>query len=364
MSITESHIQEVQNISEYGSEFDWESNNNFIQSGIKNNFLDHGEYFRSGRDALRAIAVNYNCKYNKVLMPALSCESMVTPFELNGYEISFFKLNEDLTANFEDIITKLQTGTIFLYMNYFGIPSLNDQKLSTIKNSHKNIILIEDRTHDFLFSRTSTFIPDFTVTSIRKWLAIPDGGVLYSHINNDYFPKVEDSYFSEIRNRALKNKSAYLKSGNVDCKKEFRDQLLVASNYLDISNNIVKISQTSFDLLQKIDFKKIATYRNKNIQVLSQQLKGYRKAKNLLGNSEQAVLYYPVLVENRDEIQSKLAKQNIYCPVIWPLPKSAIGVCEVSEYISKSILALPCDQRYNESDMEYICSLLKQVLEI
>ncbi|MNI24204.1 hypothetical protein D3C73_778160 [compost metagenome] len=69
-------------------------------------------------------------------------------------------------------------------------------------------------------------------------------------------------------------------------------------------------------------------------------------------------------MENRDAIQRDLADKTIYCPVIWPLPKRALGICEVSDYISKNMLALPCDQRYRKSDIEHICNVLGQLLEI
>lgn len=68
-------------------------------------------------------------------------------------------------------------------------------------------------------------------------------------------------------------------------------------------------------------------------------------------------------MNERDEIKNKLAKQGIYCPVIWPLPRQAIGVCEVSEYTSKHMLAIPCDHRYRATDIEYICDILSGILE-
>jgi len=350
-------------IYEYGSEFDWGSNYKFMQENIKHRYLQEGEYFRSGRDVFRAIALKYKGEFKRVLLPALCCESMVTPFEMNGYDISYFKLNDDITANFEDIVSKLHSGTIFLYMNYFGIPSLSDEKLSIIKESYQNILIVEDRTHDILMPRRNKFFPDFTVISIRKWLAIPDGGILYSQQKKESFPKGMDAYFGDIRNDALKNKSTYLTSGDVQIKSQFRKQLEAANNYLDKSESVVAMSIKSYETLKCVDFYKISQSRQQNIRVLSFLLKSISSIKDILIDTEQTLLYYPILVENRDEVQRKLAQNNIYCPVIWPLPNSAIGVCTVSEYISKNMLALPCDQRYGKSDMEHICKVLEQVLE-
>jgi hypothetical protein len=350
-------------IQEYGSEFDWESNNRFINDNLSGSAFPGAEFFRSGRDALKAIALKNKDKYKRVLLPALCCESMVTPFEMNGYVISYFKLNQDISANFGDILTKLDSDTIFIYMNYFGITSLSYDQLCMLQKQFQGLLMIEDRTQDILNHRNSRFIPDYTVCSIRKWLAVPDGGILYSRLKQVGFPKEEDTYFGEVRTVALKNKSEYLRTGNAQIKKEYRNKLEKSNAYLEMDEAVVDMSPCSFELLQKINFNEIVKFRIENTKILSQKIKDITCVKSIVKDTQQSGLYYPILIENRDEIQRKLAEKNIYCPVIWPLPRTAGDVCHVSNYLSKNMLALPCDQRYRKSEIEYIVDVLGQLLE-
>ena len=83
-----------------------------------------------------------------------------------------------------------------------------------------------------------------------------------------------------------------------------------------------------------------------------------------MGSGEDtAGLYLGVLLEKRDSVQKFMAENSVYCPVIWPVPEQAVGVCENCEYVAGHMLALPCDQRYGEADMEHIAALLKAALE-
>lgn len=348
---------------EYGSEFDFESNNKYINNNGKCYKFLNASYFRSGRDALRSIAISNKNKYRRILIPALCCESMVEPFRRTGYEIIYFKLNQNITADYNDILDKLQDNTLILYINYFGINSLTNEKLMSIKQAFKNIKLIEDRTHDILVQRDDLDIADYTVASIRKWLAIPDGGILYTRDEEYKCIKEQDVYFANTRISALVNKSKYLSYGNEELKKIFRSELNESNLYLEQENRVVDMNYHSRIILEQIDFEKIFEDRKYNVKILLKLLQEVKGIKNIYKHEEQSNLYYPILVENRDKLQSVLALNNIYCPVIWPLPKDARGVCNTSDYISDHMLAIPCDQRYEQIDMEHICRVLMSYME-
>ena len=82
---------------EYGSEFDWKSND-ALMSGVPQSFVqDDWQLYRSGRDAMKAAARIIGGR--RVLLPALCCESMILPFAANGYDVDFYRLNPDLTGD-------------------------------------------------------------------------------------------------------------------------------------------------------------------------------------------------------------------------------------------------------------------------
>ena len=70
----------------------------------------------------------------------------------------------------------------------------------------------------------------------------------------------------------------------------------------------------------------------------------------------------PILVENRDEVQTKLAKKGVYAPVLWPIDAFARRVCENSAYVSDHMLSLPIDQRYDWDDIEDISRIVLETL--
>ena len=350
-------------IIEFGSEFDWDSTLPFLTDYSKGFFdVNNLQRYRSGRDALKAIAKFYKDRTKTILLPALCCESMVSPFVMNGYKPVFYKTNGDYTANLIDIEAKVEKNCLFLYMPYFGIEPVDFILLKRWKERF-NIICIEDRTQNIQYEKDS--VADITILSIRKWLSVPDGGFLWSS-ENFSANLLTESKFLSIRSDAMKKKSEYLLSGKEEIKIEYRQMLQLSAQILDENSNAYNISSESEEILSHIDFEKILFLRQKNVQVLKTLLDPIvkqGKIKYITQNPKKSTLYFPILVNKRDELQKRLAEKNIYCPVIWPVPQEAHGVCEVAEYTANHMLALPCDQRYDQKDMVYIAKILDSLLD-
>lgn len=354
-------------IKEYGSEFDWEStlpyvSNTYIEHPLKN---EAAYLFRSGRDSLKAVAAGYSETHKKALLPALCCESMVSPFSMNGYDVNFYKLNGDCTADIADIANKLSDDCVFLYMSYFGVKPLSDESLSSLKEKFSKAKFVEDRTHNPLHRvGEGGFSADAMVISIRKWLSIADGGLLFTNdcFDNSY---LSENNFADIRKNAMELKSEYLKTGDEELKSQFRGLLNEASELLDASKNAYIMTEDSKQLLNKVDFDKILKDRQRNAKILAENLAHLcenGKLKFISQEPENSTIYFPVIVADRDAVQGQLAKKSVFCPVIWPLPEGAEGVCENSQYIADNMLAVPCDQRYSEEDMLIIAKAINEVL--
>lgn len=350
---------------EFGSEFDWDSNLPFLKNADKEYFnVNNLKKYRSGRDALKAVAKFYQTRIKTVLLPALCCESMVSPFVMNGYKLVFYKINANYTANSEDVESKLERNCLFLYMPYFGVKPFEDVLLRRWKEEF-GIICIEDRTQNALHKNQTAFVADVVISSIRKWLAIPDGGFLWSKENIENATPIA-SIFADIRANAMKKKSLYLSTGKEELKTAYREMLQMAAESLDENSDFHSISPQSEALLNRIDFAKILLLRQKNVKDLKSLLNNLAvkgKIAYITQNPEDSTLYFPILVKNRDKLQKQLAEKKIYCPVIWPIPKEARNVCRVAEYTAENMLALPCDQRYDAKDMEYIATALMQLLD-
>lgn len=357
----------ISKVTEYGSEFDWDSSSAYINDDINSHYLKSTSAyrFRSGRDALKAVAKQYIRTHNRVLLPVLCCESMVTPFSMNGYQVDFYRLNKNLTADIDDLTEKMSDSTLLVYISYFGIDPFDKAFLERLKKMYPKAKLVEDKTHTPLLNDYSKgFMADVTVISIRKWLAIADGGLVFS--NDEFEADVQSDYrFSDLRKTAMKKKSEFLQSGKEELKNEFRMLLGEAGDLLDTSPEPYGMTEASCKQLSEVDYEKIFEQRVKNVLTLKSGLKTLvdeEKLALLTSAPEKSTLYFPVLVKNRDGLQKTLAEKSVFCPVIWPVPEQAKGICANSEYVAENMLAIPCDQRYTQEDMFEIIEIIKTVI--
>lgn len=315
---------------------------------------------RSGRDALKAIAREFSP--TTVLIPALSCESMISPFELYGHKVCFYRLNSDYEIDKQDLESKIpKKEALFLYMNYFGVESISDEALRNLQEKYKNLYFIEDRTHDLLTERSSTFVPDFTLASLRKWINIPDGGLLWTKkpLKSNLFE--ENLTFSQTRLKAEKMRNEFFRSGDIALKKEYRKIFSSVSKLLDDGMVPVKMSKYSLEIIKATDWSKIKNVRKQNAQELIDALNSLPVGL-IQSRSGLSDLYVAFTTNNRDEIQTKLSSKGIYNTIIWPLSKEQIEICDVAAATHNTMLAAPCDQRYTVSDMKFIGDEIARVL--
>lgn len=349
-------------VKEYGSEFPLNNKYSTIQKAFSVDGFTNSIYFRSGRDAIGFIAKEYR-ESKRVLMPSYSCKSMVQPFINNDYQIIYYKLTSDFQVDITDIYKKLDDNTILLYIDYFGKDIGLKSYIGEMRDLYSNIIIIEDRTHDLFSEKQYSDLPDYIVSSLRKWLALPDGGILFSNHNIHVSELSNDCYFFKMRMHGMKIKHQYLLNGNILLKDEYRRMLSNAENYLDRQTEILGITNTSKTLFECC-FDNIKENRNENYRYLYDIFYKSNKLDYLLFNYiPKCPIYFPIITNNRNEVQKRLAENSIYCPVIWPITDEAREVCSISYNISEHILSIPCDQRYNHGDMEYVGEIILKILE-
>ena len=162
---------------ELGSEYDLDLNKLNISSNNLFHYLEsyNCQFFDSGRSALRHIPFNQN---KAVLLPEFICESVSNCFP--SQNIIFYNITEDLQIDLDDLKRKITPQVATLYIcHYFGAVQ-SAQILSYLRRmaDECGIMIIEDTTQSFFSINHIT--GDYMIASIRKWLPIPLGGVLYT----------------------------------------------------------------------------------------------------------------------------------------------------------------------------------------
>ena len=58
-----------------------------------------------------------------------------------------------------------------------------------------------------------------------------------------------------------------------------------------------------------------------------------------------------------------MSERGLYCPYLWPIPRSAEGCSGfVDEFVGR-MLCLPCDQRYDAADVGDMLRILSECLK-
>jgi hypothetical protein len=142
-------------------------------------------FFCSGRTALYYGLKSLNLKKtDKVLIPEIICKEALLPFSKLNIGFKFYELKNDLMPNWKNIneINNKNVKAIMI-LHYFGFPNDINKFLNFKKLNNK--IIIEDYCHGlggFYKNKELGKIGDISITSPRKILKIPNGGVL--RINN------------------------------------------------------------------------------------------------------------------------------------------------------------------------------------
>lgn len=317
-------------------------------------------YVESGRQALAVVEAELRGKGHKHLhVPSYLCDSMISPFQSNGWTLTGIPVNNDLAVRPADLLSQVTAG-VLLHTPYFGredSPAMLDA-LDTLRR--RGVVVVVDETHR-VFSNPSP-VADIRVASLRKSLPIYDGGYV-TGLSGSPHPGLQDSPSASrsgvLRQMAMLSKSNILASG--DDKETYRALFERAERATETRTKPARISEESLSLLHRLDIDLIRATREANSILLAAAL----------GQSDQFRIINPptadtlpcYLVLKTDEVkglQRFLAGQRIYCPIHWPpselLPRTSNWP---SCYIS-----LPVDHRYGEPDMLRMAACIKAFFAI
>ena len=304
------------------------------------NFTNN-EYYKdllplnSGRNALLYLM---KAKYiKKIYIPYYLCDSISSMLKMYGYDYDFYKIDSDFLPIFNE---KLKTDEYLYIVNYYA--QISNERIIQLKRKYKNIIL--DNTHAF-FQEPINGVD--TVYNCRKFFGVPDGAYLSTNV--------------KINNKL-----------EVDVSKERMTHLLgryegLASEYYTVFQNNEKLFETlplklmsklTHNILGAIDYEKVREIRNGNYYYLDNELWKYNKIRLYTPNGAFA---YPFYIENGTEIRKKLVNSKIYVPTLWPNVLNNTLKDSIEYKYAANILPLPCDQRYNLNDMEYIVEEIKKI---
>ena len=346
---------------EYGSEFP-------LETVVGAPCVDGGGYVytRSGRDALRLVASFLkNAGTDEVLLPCYCCECMEWPFLDEGLDVHYYRVLEEFRIDLDDVdaMAAKRGRVALLYMHYFGLPSASDVELEEIKKKH-SLTIVKDATHDWLdydFEDKSD-LDDYTVLSLRKWAGLPEGGIAFSAKHRLPVVPVVSKDFESRRESAMDLKREYLYGMDARLKPQYLSELRECNELLDSFRETYGMGERSRALCGGVGWQAVKTARRENAKLLAKGLQDM--GVTCFYQEGSAPLWMPfVPCCDRDELQASMSERGLYCPYLWPIPRSAEGCSGfVDEFVGR-MLCLPCDQRYDAADVGDMLRILSECLK-
>lgn len=301
------------------------------------------------------------------VIPSFTCHTVIEPFLTKGYKIHTYHINRELQADANDILEVIKnTGAnVFLFHKYFGWNTIANLENIMPELKRLGVVTIEDCTQN-LYSTFNRADADYFVGSIRKWCGVPDGGFAVCRVGQfENKPQNVDQKLEIAKMEAsiLKYKCLFEGKGE---KQTFLIRYREAEDILNNQDKYYSISDLSTIIQSNLDIENLINKRRENFKVIVDSLKkigigGGKLIFNTLNDNE-VPLYCPILCEARGKVQSFLALNNIYAPVIWNKAECSPVVDEDADYVYDHILCIPVDQRYDSDDMERIVTVLGRII--
>lgn len=285
----------------------------------------------SGRNCLAYLIKAKNIK--TIFLPYFLCNSVTNLCKNFNLKICLYHIYD--TPSPEEL--KAECNAFLYIVNYYG--QLDNNYIIELKKKYKNIIIDNSQAY---FQMPIDNVD--TIYTCRKFLGVPDGAFLYTDAKLDEKLEIDESY----------KRMVFLLGRYERTASEFYPEY-VSNNKLFDSESLKLMSKLTNNLLHAIDYECIKSKRTQNYNYLLNKLKKINKLKT---RSIEGAFAYPLYVKNGNEIRKRLIAHKIYVPTLWPNIITD-ELKDTLEYdMALNILPLPCDQRYNEKDMEYMVNFI------
>ena len=342
---------------EYGSDFHLCLEDEFLQFGKETIFSDSKGFslFFSGRSTIYSLLKFgiENSGWKKVYFPGYYCHEVVQFIQKLPIEINYYAFNPFLDTSETEINVEDRPDNVVINVFFFGLSGLNLSK-------YKNIIVIEDLTHNILAFKDSK--ADYCFGSLRKQLPLPCGGFCYSAAQKN-LPGGQHSLKGEEiawqKAAAMFFKREYLE-GRFQQKEIFRNQFIEAEKKFEEEFTNSEMPGIAKAIFSQLNIEGILEAKKKNLKLAFSLLKENSKViyhTALANENALGLLLKLTSFQDRERLKAFLISKNIFPAVLWPgqIEDRDIG-------IEKTVLFLHMDYRYNGEDIEYITNTLNQYL--
>ena len=345
-------------------------------------------FFDLGRDALvcglEALEVESGAT---ILIPAYMCDSTIEPLRNLGYDIIFFDVREDLSFDLNMIESLISNSNVaaILAVHYFGFPTNIEEIVELCQKN--NVHVVEDCAHSFLTKicgKSVGSFGDISIFSMRKTLAIPDGGALKLNVSIPLRPqsiKKNMQWFREVLylgSRIFESIICFIGFPNLysnrveNVKKVIRNMRLNRKDNDGFTSRVQPI-KSSFQLkayLHDTDYRAYLMERRKhnyNLLVVEAEKMGFKSLFPQL--TDGCIPQCFILIDAKKQLVPWLREHGIGA-VNWPGPELPQEVANrqvdfpVTHYLNDHLVMLPIHQSLKDDDMSSMIDVLRKWITV
>lgn len=286
-------------------------------------------------------------------LPSYLCRALLEPAAALGIPHRFYELSADFGMRTDRWLREVQPGDVVLAIDFFGFPfsrpvlvAAGDAGAVTVRDASQALLSPADRDSDFV------------LYSPRKFVGVPDGGILRLNFPRGAFPvglePAPEQWF-QLALRAAELRAEFDAGAATDWYPLFQaGEEAAPTGPFAMSGLAAELLRHAFD------YEAIAARRRANYRQLSAALADVALLPEL--PPEVVPLGFPIRVPGRDELRAALFARQIFPPVHWRLDGVVPNDCQESHTLSRQLLTLPCDQRYDADDMADVIAAVRQSL--
>lgn len=286
----------------------------------------------SGRTALACILDNLP-RPRRIYIPRYICHTLAEP--LTDFSTETYGCRADLSPILPD---DAQQEDIIILVDYFGLTA---RHVLDAAAQFPGQVIVDATTA--LFGKSGEQFPTFY--SPRKFVGVPDGGVACAPFPLEQRPEATTPVsaaslhlLQRIEGGVLSAAAAAQQAENALCGTRFA------------------MSPLTRRLLRSINFKAVAERRLSNYRSLHRALAPLNRLK-LPEHPDSPPMYYP-FVCGIPGMRDDLIDAGVALPLFWEEVIDTTPAHSTENTLSRTLLPLPIDQRYDENDMQQLLRLI------
>jgi dTDP-4-amino-4,6-dideoxygalactose transaminase len=277
---------------------------------------------------------------------------MLEAFPTERTRIRFYAVDGQLRADDGAWLREIRPGDLAVFIDYFGFTVWGEHGREARRSG---AWVVEDACQALLndgFSEHAHYV----VLSPRKFVGVPDGGVLLARNGADLpeceLPPPSAAWWLDAF-AASQLRAEFDRHGG---ERAWFPLFQKTDNTGPCQP--MRMSELSAYFLQhRIDYEENARRRRENYEFLASELSHVAIFPDL--GPGVVPLGFPVRIRDRDRLRHALFDAEIYPAVHWPIAGVVPAKFETSHRLSGEIMTLPSDQRYARSDMERMLTRMK-----